>query len=393
MGLGLKAKVDHAKFRTHLGLTKLSLKGAKKAFHAGALLGAANPNEFEGDDAQSFGAEAMGAYGAAPMGAYGFRGSQFDSPAYGAQPMGAEQFGAYGFKASEFDSPAYGAEQFGASDFVAQAPAFGAYGFDAQAADPSQFGASDFVASPQEFGSESADDESQFRFGKLKKLVLVKVMKDDHDEEHEHGHKHAHKHGHKHGHEHKHEHEGKHYHQHLHYEQGKQGYGGYGHGGYGQGGYGGGHGGYGHGGYGHGGYGGGHGGYGHGGYGHGGGHGGYGHGGYGGKYQHKRDTCGYTHFTDLSDANPTPYEAAVYDVAAFNPSNTEYYQPEPYFSNEHTVLNQQTSTASLKPNERSTRCLFNDFDSILSSVHEVVSSSKTVPDHLTDLDDTVALSR
>lgn len=52
--LGLKAAADSAKFKASMGMAKLGMKGAKKAFHAGALLGAANPNEFDGDDGTGF---------------------------------------------------------------------------------------------------------------------------------------------------------------------------------------------------------------------------------------------------------------------------------------------------------------------------------------------------
>lgn len=48
--MSLKAKADGAKFKAGMGMAALGLKGAKKAFHAGALLGAANPNEFGEDD-------------------------------------------------------------------------------------------------------------------------------------------------------------------------------------------------------------------------------------------------------------------------------------------------------------------------------------------------------
>lgn len=48
--LGLKTKLGAAKFKTDMGLLKLGAKGASKMFHAGALLGSANPNEFDDDD-------------------------------------------------------------------------------------------------------------------------------------------------------------------------------------------------------------------------------------------------------------------------------------------------------------------------------------------------------
>lgn len=43
--IGLKAKTDLAglKFKTDMGLAKMAIKGKKKAFHLGGLVGAPNP--------------------------------------------------------------------------------------------------------------------------------------------------------------------------------------------------------------------------------------------------------------------------------------------------------------------------------------------------------------
>lgn len=52
--LGLKAKVGMAKFKTDMGLMKLGVKGASKAFALGSLLGAANPNELDDNSGMGF---------------------------------------------------------------------------------------------------------------------------------------------------------------------------------------------------------------------------------------------------------------------------------------------------------------------------------------------------